>query len=37
MIDSIDSVYVEPDKDSSAHLLLEAITDGLTGNVLTPA
>ncbi len=40
MIDGIDCVYVEPDidyyKDPAAHLLLEVIPNGLTGNVSSP-
>jgi len=39
-IDGIDCVYVEPDidyfKDPAAHLLLEVIPNGLTGNVSNP-
>jgi hypothetical protein len=39
-IDGVDCVYVEPDidyfKDLGAHLLLEVIPNGLTGNVSNP-
>ncbi|MGA7413898.1 MAG: hypothetical protein WBW33_25705 [Bryobacteraceae bacterium] len=39
-IDGVDCVYVEPDidyfKDPGAHLLLEVIPNGLTGNVTNP-
>jgi hypothetical protein len=39
-IDGVDCVYVEPDidyfKDPAAHLLLEVIPNGLTGNVSSP-
>ncbi|HKD09257.1 MAG TPA: hypothetical protein VKB79_25360 [Bryobacteraceae bacterium] len=39
-IDGVDCVYVEPDidyyKDPAAHLLLEVIPNGLTGNVTNP-
>jgi hypothetical protein len=39
-IDGVDCVYVEPDidyyKDPGAHLLLEVIPNGLTGNVSNP-
>jgi hypothetical protein len=39
-IDGVDCVYVEPDidyfKDPAAHLLLEVIPNGLTGNVSNP-
>jgi len=39
-IDGVDCVYVEPDidyyKDTGAHLLLEVIPNGLTGNVSSP-
>lgn len=39
-IDGVDCVYVEPDidyyKDVGAHLLLEVIPNGLTGNVSNP-
>ncbi len=39
-IDGVDCVYVEPDidyfKDPGAHLLLEVIPNGLTGNVSSP-
>jgi hypothetical protein len=39
-IDGIDCVYVEPDidyfKDPAAHLLLEVIPNGLTGNLSNP-
>jgi hypothetical protein len=39
-IDGVDCVYVEPDidyfKDPAAHLLLEVIPHGLTGNVTSP-
>ena len=39
-IDGVDCVYVEPDidyfKDPLAHLLLEVIPNGLTGNVSSP-
>ena len=39
-IDGVDCVYVEPDidyfKDPAAHLLLELIPNGLTGNVSNP-
>ena len=39
-IDGVDCVYVEPDidyyKDTAAHLLLEVIPNGLTGNVSSP-
>jgi hypothetical protein len=40
IIKGVDCVYVEPDidyyKDSGAHLLLEVIPNGLTGNVSSP-
>jgi hypothetical protein len=40
MIDGVDCVYVEPDidyfKDPAAHLLLEVIPNGLTGNITNP-
>jgi hypothetical protein len=39
-IDGVDCVYVEPDidyfKDPAAHLLLEVIPNGLTGNITNP-
>jgi hypothetical protein len=39
-VDGVDCVYVEPDidyfKDPGAHLLLEVIPNGLTGNVSNP-